>query len=239
MFRRQQGGLHQDHSGVAQMAHNLRFLAQELFLPLLFIPFVLLFEWLSLFFVYSRMRSEGSRFTWGSGGEAVFAKFCVCGRNRSQVSASVRNRLRWRRKALHSGERVCRGPETVSSWVVPPQLYWCLQRRCLCEWSVSPQLYWCLQRRCMREWSVLPQLNWCLQRRCLREWSVAPQLYRCLQRRCLWEWSVSSQLYWCLQRRCLCEWSVSPQLYWCLQRRCLQECHERIVLQECQIRSVK
>ena len=35
------------------------------------------------------MRSEGSRFTWGSGGEAVFAKFCVCGRNRSQVSATV------------------------------------------------------------------------------------------------------------------------------------------------------
>ena len=33
---------------------------------------------------FSRMRSEGSRFTWGSGGEAVFAKFCVCGRNRSQ-----------------------------------------------------------------------------------------------------------------------------------------------------------
>ena len=43
---------------------------------------------------FSRMRSEGSRFTWGSGGEAVFAKFCVCGRNRSQPFATVRNRLR-------------------------------------------------------------------------------------------------------------------------------------------------
>ena len=42
--------------------------------------------------VFSRMRSEGSRFTWGSGGEAVFAKFCVCGRNRRQVFATVRNR---------------------------------------------------------------------------------------------------------------------------------------------------
>ena len=61
------------------------------------------------------MRSEGSRFTWGSGGEAVFAKFCVCDRNRSQVSASVRNRLRDRRKALHSGECVWSGPESVSS----------------------------------------------------------------------------------------------------------------------------
>ena len=61
------------------------------------------------------MRSEGSRFTWGSGGEAVFAKFCVCGRNRSQVSASVRNRLCVRRKALHNIERVWSGPESVSS----------------------------------------------------------------------------------------------------------------------------
>ena len=64
---------------------------------------------------FSRMRSEGSRFTWGSGGEAVFAKFCVCGRNRRQVFATVRNRLRDRRKALHSGERVWSGPESVSS----------------------------------------------------------------------------------------------------------------------------
>ena len=37
--------------------------------------------------VFSRMRSEGSRFTWGSGGEAVFAKFCVCDRNRPQPLA--------------------------------------------------------------------------------------------------------------------------------------------------------
>ena len=37
--------------------------------------------------VFSRMRSEGSRFTWGSGGEAVFVKFCVCGRNRPQPLA--------------------------------------------------------------------------------------------------------------------------------------------------------
>ena len=39
---------------------------------------------------FSRMRSEGSRFTWGSGGEAVFAKSCVCDRNRSQPFATVR-----------------------------------------------------------------------------------------------------------------------------------------------------
>ena len=41
----------------------------------------------SIEYCYSRMRSEGSRFTWGSGGEAVFAKFCVCDRNRRQPSA--------------------------------------------------------------------------------------------------------------------------------------------------------
>ena len=52
---------------------------------------------------------------WGSGGEAVFAKFCVCDRNRSQPFATVRNRPRYRRKALHSGECVWSGPESVSS----------------------------------------------------------------------------------------------------------------------------
>ena len=62
---------------------------------------------------FSRMRSEGSRFTWGSGGEAVFAKFCV--RNRSQPFATVRNRLREGRKALHSGECVWSAPESVSN----------------------------------------------------------------------------------------------------------------------------
>ena len=61
------------------------------------------------------MRSEGSRFSWGSGGEAVFAKSCVCDRNRSQPFATVRNRPREGRKALHSGECVWSGPESVSS----------------------------------------------------------------------------------------------------------------------------
>ena len=67
---------------------------------------------------FSRMRSEGSRFTWGSGGEAVFAKFCVCVRNRRQPFATVGNRLCEGRKALHSGECVWRGPESVSSWAL-------------------------------------------------------------------------------------------------------------------------
>ena len=122
---------------------------------------------------FSRMRSEGSRFTWGSGGEAVFAKFCVCVRNHRQPSATV------------CGDAVRLSTVASASGVVPkacqvdsfsPQLYWRLQRRCLCEWAVSPQLYWSLQRRCLCEWAVSPQLYWCLQRRCLCEWSVSPQL---------------------------------------------------------------
>ena len=36
---------------------------------------------------------------WGSGGKAVFAKCCVCARNRSSPFATVLNRLRDRRKA--------------------------------------------------------------------------------------------------------------------------------------------
>ena len=35
------------------------------------------------------MRSEGSRFIWGSGGEAVFAESCVYVGNRSQTTATV------------------------------------------------------------------------------------------------------------------------------------------------------
>ena len=40
------------------------------------------------------MRNEGSRFIWGSGGEAVFAESCLGVRNRLQPFATVRNRLR-------------------------------------------------------------------------------------------------------------------------------------------------
>ena len=38
---------------------------------------------------FSRMRSEGSRFIWGFGGEAVFAESCLYVRNRPQPSATV------------------------------------------------------------------------------------------------------------------------------------------------------
>ena len=43
---------------------------------------------LFFFTIFSRMRSEGSRFTWGSGGESVSTTV----RNRSQPFATVRNR---------------------------------------------------------------------------------------------------------------------------------------------------
>ena len=43
---------------------------------------------------FSWMRSEGSRFIWGCGGEAVFTESFACVRNRPEPSATVRNRLR-------------------------------------------------------------------------------------------------------------------------------------------------
>ena len=43
--------------------------------------------------LFSRMRSEGFSFnSWGSGGRALFATRCFYVRNRSQPSATVRNR---------------------------------------------------------------------------------------------------------------------------------------------------
>ena len=80
--------------------------------------------------LFSRMRSEGSRFTWGSGGEAVFAKFCVCDRNRSQPSATA------------CGDAVRLSTVASVSGVD--------QKACQIE-RLSPQLYWRLQRRCLRE----------------------------------------------------------------------------------------
>ena len=64
----------------------------SIILIILIILMILMILWGPIFLIFeffSRMRSEGSRFTWGSGGEAVFAEFCVCVRNRSQVSATV------------------------------------------------------------------------------------------------------------------------------------------------------
>ena len=88
---------------------------------------ICLFIYLS---VFSRMRSEGSRFTWGSGGEAVFAKFCVCDRNRPQPSATA------------CGDAVRLSTVASVSGVD--------QKACQIE-RLSPQLYWRLQRRCLRE----------------------------------------------------------------------------------------
>ena len=193
------------------ISNMLFFPVLQCFASLMFQPMFSFLNWRSAF---SRMRSEGSRFIWGSGGEAVFAESCLY----------VRNRLRVRRKALHSGECTWSDPESMWSWVVSSQLYWRLQMRCLWEWSVASQLYWCLQRMCLWRWAVSPHLYWRLQRSCLWLWSVSPQLYWHLQWNCLCEGSVSLQLYWCLQRMCLREWPVAPQLYWCLQRRCLCEC---------------
>ena len=171
-------------------------------------------------FFFSRMRSEGSRFTWGSGGEAAFAKSCVCDRNRPQPSATVCVRA-VRLSTVASASGVVLKASQVD-WL-SPQLYWRLQRRCLCEWSVSPQLYWRLQRTCLCEWSVSPHLYSRFQRRCLCQGSVSPDV------------SVPQE----------CQERVSHKsvLQECQARSVLQECLTRVsyksVLQECQVRSVK
>ena len=200
---------------------------------------------------FSRMRSEGSRFTWGSGGEAVFAKFCVCVRNRRQPFATVRNRLRWRCKALHSGERVWRGPETVSNWVVLSAFAEEVSVRVICVAAVilvfaeevsmrvtcGAAVILVSAERCLWEWPVAPQLYWCLQRRCLWEWCVAPQLFWRLQRRCLWEWSVAPQFIGvCRGGVCesdLCQVRVS---YKGVKQECLTRVSSKIVFQECPVR---
>ena len=89
-------------------------------------------RWLGWTSTFSRMRSEGSRFTLGSGGEAVFAESCICVRNRSQPSATVPNGPRDRRKALLNGECIWTGLRSESSELATLQLYWRLQGRCLC-----------------------------------------------------------------------------------------------------------
>ena len=86
--------------------------------------------WIDPFWDFSRMRSEGSRFIWGSGGEAVFAESCVYVGNRSQPFATVcvsaisspqwRVHQEWSRKRveLSHGRRsyigVCSGGVCVS-----------------------------------------------------------------------------------------------------------------------------
>ena len=82
---------------------------------------------------FSRMRSEGSRFIWGSGGEAVFAESCVCVRNRSQPFATVRNRFM---TAVRPSTVASASGVVLKACEVDPllsQLYWRLQRKCLCE----------------------------------------------------------------------------------------------------------
>ena len=199
---------------------------------------------------FSRMHSKGSRFTlgvWGSGGEAVFAKSCT-------MLSTVRNRLREDRKALLMRDCIWSGAESVSSWLVTPQLYW--RCRCLCEWPVAPQLYWRLQRRwwrCLCEWPVAPQWFWHLQTRCLCVKSECPTkgssksvLQEC-QVRVLYK-SVKQECpvrvpYKRVKKACQARVSHKSVKYECLTRRSCRSvkmCQVRVsykrVKQECQVR---
>ena len=114
---------------------------------------------------FSRMRSEGSRFIWGSGGEAVFAESCVYVRNRPRATATVCvSAVRLSTVASAPGVipkacqvdscrrsyiGVCSGGVCVSD--LCRRSYIGVRGRGLCECSVAPQLYWCSHKRCLCE----------------------------------------------------------------------------------------
>ena len=75
------------------------------------------------------MRREGSRFIWGSGGEAVFAESCVYVGNRSQATATVCvsaiSSPQWRVRQEWSRKRV--KLTRVAAIILV------FERRCLCD----------------------------------------------------------------------------------------------------------
>ena len=83
--------------------------------------------------MFSRMRSEGSRFIWGLGvrlcSRKVVSVFAT-GRNRPQPSATVCVRAVMLSTVASASGRVQKVCEVDA---LSPQLYWCLQRRCLCD----------------------------------------------------------------------------------------------------------
>ena len=138
--------------------------------------------------LFSRMRSAGSRFTLGVWGQGCVRPML---RLRSQPSATVRNRLCDSRTVCMPA--VTLSPFANASGAVPklcqvdsltPQLYWHLQRRCLCEWSASPQSFWHLQRGCLCEWPVASQLYWRLQSRSVPRKCQIRMSYKCVKKAC-------------------------------------------------------
>ena len=163
----------------------------------------------------------------------------LCSPSFAFAVATVRNRLRDRRKALHSGECVWSGPESVSSglfvaaiilvsaeevsvWVI------CVAALILVSAEQVSLRVICVVAVILvfaeevSVWVICDAAVILVSAEEVSVWVICvAAVISVSESRCLWEWSVSSQLYWRLQRRCLCEWSVSPQFYWCLQRRCL------------------
>ena len=168
------------------------------------------------------MRSEGSRFIWGSGGEAVFAESCVCVRNRPQPSATVRvSAVRLSTMASASG-------------VVPNVCQVDLWRRSyigVCRGGVCVNCVAAIILEFAEELSVSAICVAAVILAFVEEVSVSG--------------SVQPPLYWRLQRTCLCESSVPPQFYWRLQRRCewcrrsyVGDCRGRVCVSDLWRRSV-
>ena len=206
------------------------------------------------------MQKVGKKACWEPQGAAEFLFFfpeCVarvpvsfgglgvrlCSRKVVCMFATVRNRLRDRRKALHSGECIRAGPESVWSWSVVVAVIlesaeemsvWVIGFAAVIFAFAEEVSVWAICVAAVILESAEEMSVWVIGFAAVilafaeevSVWAICvAAVILSLQRRCLCEWSVSPQLqvYWCLQRRCLCEWSVSPQLYWHLQRKCLCE----------------
>ena len=162
---------------------------------------------------FSRMPSEGSRFTWGvAGWDCVRRKLCLW----SQPSATVRNRpqpsltpVTYHR--IYFG--VCRGGVSVSD-LCRCSYNWFLQRKCLCVWSAASHLYWRLQTRCLCERSVSPLVSVicgvAVSSAFAREVSESVICGVAVVLAFAEEVSVSliSQFHWRWQMRSQCQWSV-------------------------------
>ena len=177
----------------------------------------------------------------------MFAKSCVCDRNRRQPSATVRNRLRWRRKALHKGERVWSGPESVSSWLllaavilafaeevsvrvicVAAVILAFAEERRRCDVGVRDlcrRNYFGVCRGIVYESDLCRRSHICVCRGGVgvRDLCRRSQIGVCRGCVCVRVIYIAAFILAFAEERCRYEGSVSPQLYWRLQRSCLWE----------------
>ena len=133
-------------------------------------------------FSYSRMRSDGSRFTWGLGVGLCSPKVAFADRNRWQPFATV------------CGDAVRLSTLASASGVVQKA----------CQVGSRRRMYFVVCRGgvCVSDLWRRNYIGVCGGGVCVTHLWRRSDIRVC---RCLCERSVSPQLYWCLQRRCQCE----------------------------------